>query len=89
MSTEVTEIATAKVKAVKPLEFDITITISSTAEASAWIDDLKARHTCIHKIVWMNEWGTFTFRQIFDFTIVLDEDADYQQLCALRAELKA
>lgn len=89
MSTEVTEGTGFQVLRVGPISFPITISAMSVQEVSRWRHDLMLRHRCV-----LDAYVRSGFRVpgvtgiVYEIKITLDEEADCQQICALRAELK-
>lgn len=81
--------ALAEVTSVKPIEFEITIKTASVNEVLPWMSDLRSRHTCIRTLTYIRGFTLYAGDgHVTEMKVSLYEDADYQQLCALRAELK-
>jgi hypothetical protein len=79
-----------RVVRVTPIEFKITINTVDLAERDLWRQELKTRHPCVEDTIPLKGWEFDTETgSAYYMTVVLNEDADYQQICALRAELKA
>lgn len=80
---------TVEVMNVKSMEFDIVLKMEPSEDLDEWVSDLKRKYLCIEEVKML--WGENdpTSVAICGLRIILDEDTDYQQLCALRAELKA
>jgi hypothetical protein len=77
------------VVSVLPIEFSIAVKADSAWSAAKWSTDLKTKHPCIAEA--QSVGGFFLDNGagfISDIRITMEEDADYEQICALRAELK-
>lgn len=77
----------AKVVKVGPLSFPVSLSGCSPEELKAKVRELRQRHVCIAKVDVVDEYeilGTMPFYQVIRLT--MDDEADYQQICALRAE---
>ena len=77
----------AKVVKVDAIMFEVTIHGATLHSVENTKQDIRRRYACIDDVVSLR-----TYELIGGVTsvvrIVMDEDADYQQICALRAELK-
>jgi hypothetical protein len=83
---------TAKTRVVRvdPIEFKIMINTADLKERDLWRDELKMRHPCVEKTIPLQGWEFDTETgSAYLMIVVLNKDADYQQICALRAELKS
>ena len=74
---------------VGPISFSISVNGDSVDSIKQWLRNLRSDHMCIAKTDVLDEYeilGTLPFVQTTRLT--MDDDADYQQICALRAQLK-
>lgn len=89
MSTEVTEGTGFQVLRVGPISFSVTVSAMSVQEVTRWRYDLMRRHQCVEDAYVRSGFHAPGVTGIVnEIKITLDEDADCQQICALRAELK-
>lgn len=79
---------TAVVAKVGPIEFEATIHGDTTRDVVGMIQDIERRHPYVKVILPLRTFELVT-GTTYMVRIAMDEDADYQQLCTLRAELKA
>lgn len=74
---------------VGPIAFNISVNGDSPESLREWLRSLRSNHVCIAKTDVIDEYeilGTLPYVQTIRLT--MDDDADYQQICALRAQLK-
>ncbi|USN96009.1 MAG: hypothetical protein H6797_02905 [Candidatus Nomurabacteria bacterium] len=82
-----TEIQVVKVA---PITFIVTVNATSVQNVSSWKSDLMRRHCGVAEVTVASGFHVPGVRGLVnEIKITMDADADYQQLCALRAELKA
>lgn len=89
MSIEKALGGTFEIANVSPVTFNVTVKAATLAQINEWKSGLRERHTCIEKIDSVNGFdsgGRLYYVRTFWF--MLRSDADYQQICALRTELK-
>jgi hypothetical protein len=81
--------AKTKVVSVEPIEFKIMINTPDLKERDLWREELKTRHPCVEKTIPLMGWDFDTeIGSAYYLTVVLNKNADYEEICALRAELK-
>lgn len=89
MSTEVSVDVDFQIVTVGPISFPATVNAVSRSRIEEWKSDLRLRHPGLKDIVPVQGYEIDS-RLMFVRTVqvIMDEDADYQQICSLRAELK-
>ena len=74
---------------VTPITFGVTVNATNDQNVDTWCSDMRSRHPCVAYILPVDKFDVPGTRELVrEVRIILDTDADYRQICALRAELK-